>query len=30
MVVIHYFKENVTKFGRLENLSRMECHNVTN
>jgi hypothetical protein len=30
MVVIHYFGENVTEFGRLEKLSRMECHNVTN
>ncbi len=28
--VIHYFGENVTEFGRLEKLSRMECHNVTN
>jgi hypothetical protein len=30
MVVINYFVENVTEFGRLEKLSRMECHNVTN
>jgi hypothetical protein len=29
MVVIHYFGENVREFGRLEKLSRMECHNVT-
>ncbi len=30
-VVIHYFrKKNVTEFGRLEKLSRVECHNVTN
>jgi hypothetical protein len=30
MVVIHYFGENVTEFERVEKLSRMECHNVTN
>jgi hypothetical protein len=30
MVVIHYFGENVTEFGRLEKISRMEYHNVTN
>ncbi len=29
-MVIHYFGQNVTEFGRLEKLSRMECHNVTN
>ncbi len=25
-----FWGKNVTEFGRLEKLSRMECHNVTN